>query len=228
MDTPSSAKQEDGLTNDAKHLNIWGAIGIILAVLGCTASVLSMTTLTVTEFVLEHGLYFIAIVPKLILFAIYAPLLFAVIGFFAARKRERVSPLVCLVVAVLGICWVQWTIMQHQHRAERAKFIAARFEAYAKEHGTYPKALSEVTDLTETDRAIVVLVSGVRPGEEVTFTPSLGGHPMPSSLFKARASRVVFYLKDVLDGDRVVYQSNGKLATVSHVVDFDSIINASK
>jgi hypothetical protein len=51
---------------------------------------------------------------------------------------------------------------------------------------------------------------------------------MPSSLFKARASRVVFYLKDVLDGDRVVYQSNGKLATVSHVVDFDSIINASK
>lgn len=222
------------LTNidDAKSIkpigmpNKWGLIGVSVAVVAWIANYLNMNTLMIGEFVLRGPIYRMAIVPSLILFATYVPILLGITGLILIRERERFSSIACLVVAIAGICWLQWTKADHRYQVQRAEVMGAKVEAYGQEHSKYPQALSDLKDLTDSDLALVVLIPGVSPGQKVTFTPSLGSRPM--SFMKAEAPRVVFYLKDVVGGDRVVYQSNGKLATVSKTIDFNTIVSASR
>lgn len=206
--------------------NKWGLIGVLMALVSWIANYLNMNTLMIGEFVLRRPVYRMAIVPSLILFATYVPILLGITGLLLVRERERFSSIFCLVVAIAGICWLQWTKADHRYQVQRAEVIADKVEAYAQEHSKYPEALSDLKDVTDSDLALVVLIPGGSPGQKVTFTPSLGGQHMPFT--KAEAPRVVFYLKDVVGGYRVVYQSNGKLATVSETIDFNTIVSASR
>lgn len=217
-DTPLSAQTR-------KRLNPWGIIGTVIAVEAWILGYLDLNTLLMPDLLPSNPggkgavLWFIRYGP-------YLPFIFVIAGFAFSRRRDRVSCIACLLIAIACVTWLSVTKVQHRKRLEAFDKVVARIEEYYAENQVYPGNLEELSGLSERERSLVVLIPDVSRDQMVSWRSRIPGFSFISP--SVEAPRIVAYLDRVTLGIRFLYLANGERSAHFRATDNESShLNAS-